>query len=480
VSNGRQNEEAACEAAQCQRIAGTTHGTAGLLPVSLGVLLDGNLIPFAVRNPGANVLGIDLSAVQIEDGSRRIEKLQLKNIELRVHDIVSIDESFGQFDYIICHGVYSWVPEHVQEAIFRIFQERLTPNGVGYVGYKTYPGWKAHEIVRDAMLLRAGDRSGAQQRLSYGRGMIDFLNEHARAGTVLSRAVENDHGTIKSADAAYVMHDYLASCNAPCYFREFVKRASSHALAYLADADPRMMFASNFGSQVAGPLQDECGDDQVMVEQYLDFIVDRSFRRSLVVHEARKSEITYAVKDARLRGLHYAATFRFEDEPRMDDSAQRVIAPDGSDLIVDSIALKSAVKALNNAWPFTLGFDALCQAARAESDRSDVEARLLVFVRQIVQAGLGRYRCAPLGHRAANPCLSDAARAYPKHLPQGQSPHTFNAWHEPVVLDTASQFLLPLIDGSRSRAELLVLLQTATKGKTSEVELDRILKSLCA
>jgi hypothetical protein len=37
------------------------------------------------------------------------------------------------------------------------FGQLLSPATVAYVGYNTYPGWKAKEIVRDAMLLSAGD-----------------------------------------------------------------------------------------------------------------------------------------------------------------------------------------------------------------------------------------------------------------------------------------------------------------------------------
>ncbi|KND57364.1 Methyltransferase [Candidatus Paraburkholderia schumanniana] len=148
--------------------------------LELGCASGGNVIPFAVRNPKARVVGVDLSEVQIEEGRRRIAALKLKNVELRALDLTSITKAFGEFDYIVCHGLYSWVPDDAREAILLICRENLADEGVAYVSYKTYPGWKAHEIVRDAMLLRAGRADGIEERLALGRGMIDFLRTHAR------------------------------------------------------------------------------------------------------------------------------------------------------------------------------------------------------------------------------------------------------------------------------------------------------------
>ena len=86
-------------------------------------------MPFAARHPGARVVGIDLSPVQIAEGQARLAEMGLTNAELKQMDLSQIDMSDGEFDYIICHGVYSWVPPTVQDAILRIASENLTENG---------------------------------------------------------------------------------------------------------------------------------------------------------------------------------------------------------------------------------------------------------------------------------------------------------------------------------------------------------------
>jgi SAM-dependent methyltransferase len=85
--------------------------------LELGCGRGGNLIPLAVSLPESRFVGIDLSRRQVAEGRSVVEKLGLSNIELRPMNILDIDEGFGSFDYIICHGVYSWVPDEVRDQI---------------------------------------------------------------------------------------------------------------------------------------------------------------------------------------------------------------------------------------------------------------------------------------------------------------------------------------------------------------------------
>ena len=109
--------------------------------LELGCASGGNLIPMALTSPDSRFVGIDLSREQIAEGQKTVEALGLTNIELRHLSILDVDDSFGPFDYIVCHGVYSWVPENVQDRILAICARNLVPEGIGYVSYNTYPGW---------------------------------------------------------------------------------------------------------------------------------------------------------------------------------------------------------------------------------------------------------------------------------------------------------------------------------------------------
>ena len=110
--------------------------------LELGCTDGGNLIPMALCFPQSQFLGIDLSPKQIMLGKKIVEETGISNLQLKVSDILEVDDSWGKFDFILVHGVYSWVPEEVQNQIFEICQKNLSTNGLAYISYNIYPGWK--------------------------------------------------------------------------------------------------------------------------------------------------------------------------------------------------------------------------------------------------------------------------------------------------------------------------------------------------
>ena len=120
--------------------------------LELGCAGGGNLIPMALNLPDSSFVGIDASAVQIAEGQQAIAALGLANITLHHLDILDVTAELGQFDYIIVHGIFSWVPTAVRDKILEICQQNLTSNGVAYVSYNTYPGWHMMGSIREMML----------------------------------------------------------------------------------------------------------------------------------------------------------------------------------------------------------------------------------------------------------------------------------------------------------------------------------------
>ena len=95
--------------------------------LELGCATGGNLIPLANRCPQSRFLGIDYSQVQIDLARRAAEALGLENLELRCASITDLGDELGWFDYIICHGVYTWVPRDVQDKILALCRTALNP-----------------------------------------------------------------------------------------------------------------------------------------------------------------------------------------------------------------------------------------------------------------------------------------------------------------------------------------------------------------
>ena len=135
-----------------------------------------------------------------------------------------VDESsgLGQFEFIVAHGVYSWVPAEVQEALLSAFRRLLAPEGVAYMSYNGYPGWKSKEILRDAMLLASGDSATPEEKVREARRMVDFLEEVSSADGVLSSVLAVSKAHAIGFGDSYLLHDELETFNEPCYFYEML------------------------------------------------------------------------------------------------------------------------------------------------------------------------------------------------------------------------------------------------------------------
>src|SRR5262249_31003951 len=119
--------------------------------LDLGCGTGANLIPMALVLPGSRFVGIDLSQRQIAHGQRTVAELGLTNVDLRPLSILDVGGDLGTFDYVICHGVFSWVPPAVQDKILDVCRDNLRPDGVAYVSYNTYPGWHIRGMIREMM-----------------------------------------------------------------------------------------------------------------------------------------------------------------------------------------------------------------------------------------------------------------------------------------------------------------------------------------
>jgi len=163
--------------------------------LELGCASGGNLIPMAVELQESTFVGIDLSIRQLAEGQAAIEALGLQNIQLMHMNILDVPADCGQFDYIIAHGVYSWVPPAVQDQILAICKQHLSPNGVGDVSYNTYPGWHFRGMIRDMMRYHAGQFPELRMRMEHARALLAFLAksvpaDHDVYGMLLKRELE--------------------------------------------------------------------------------------------------------------------------------------------------------------------------------------------------------------------------------------------------------------------------------------------------
>jgi len=438
-------------------------GVADARVLELGCASGGNLIPHAQQHPRSRYVGVDLSQVQIKAGQQRIAALGLDNIALHHMSITDIGPAFGKFDYIICHGVYSWVPPQVQDAILRVCAENLAADGVAVISYNTYPGWKFKEVVREAMLFRGNKYENPADKLAHARGMFNFMHEMSGKGSVLNQVLEQHAGALNGQfDDYYLLHEYLEPYNSPCYLSEFMARAREHQLDYLADSEVQSMFVGNLGSSISEPLLRECGNDQVVLEQYMDFLRNRQFRHTLLVHAGQQSQIRYPLDTARLAQLHYACAVDSGNAAITHDDAAQPLKLGDQQLMIAGLVNKLALQVLGERFPATMAVPEIVAAVRQrlqrgpDDDTASADTDTVIKLMEIlVIRGAVDFRVQALDAAyslADKPVALAAARADialdPESMPT-------SLWHQRIPLNIIQKLLLPRLDGSHTQAQLV-------------------------
>ncbi|MBP7190087.1 MAG: methyltransferase regulatory domain-containing protein [Rickettsiaceae bacterium] len=253
--------------------------------LELGCAGGGNIIPTAMMFPDSYCLGIDISSLQIDFALNAKKELNVPNIDFVCASITEIDESYGKFDYIICHGVFSWVPEEVRAAIFATCKKLLSKNGLAYISYNTMPGWSIPRTIRDIMLHYSNGAKKSEEILSKSRFITDFLKENTHAEKSYQELLKKELEKIEEASDHYIFHEHLEDTNEQFYFHEFMAQAKSHSLQYVAPAELFTMFRGNMYDYIAEKLHIE---DTEEIEQYLDFIYNRRFRSSILCKDSVK------------------------------------------------------------------------------------------------------------------------------------------------------------------------------------------------
>ncbi len=430
--------------------------------LELGCAGGGNLIPMAFHLPGSRFVGVDLSSRQVASGQKVIRDLALENIDLRCCSILDGDASWGTFDYIICHGVYSWVPDEVQEKIFAVCQQLLAPRGIAYISYNTYPGWHMREIIRRMMLFHAGQFDDTAKRIEQARAVVDFLagavpTEDNYYGLMLRSELE----MIRRSRDSYLFHEHLEQVNAPIYFYEFIQKAAAHGLQYLAEADFGTMLAGGFPAQVSETL-DKISPDIIHMEQYMDFVRNRQFRQTLLCRQdvALKREIG----PAGLAGLLMASPAypRSADLDFKKGAPVVFQAPNGATIETDAPLTKAVMARLHACWPRALSSETLVaealqilRDADCSVDQPMETAKAAMFsdlLRSYVvnAVELRTWQADFMTEISPKPQIS-ALALYQANSGQG----VVNQRHELVNLDFFSGSLLKLLDGTRNHKQLL-------------------------
>ena len=420
--------------------------------LELGCAEGMNLLPLAERLPDAQFTGIDISPNQIATAESARSACGIVNARFVCADLRDFEPEAGAFDYVIAHGVYSWVPDEVKERLLAVCSRALAPDGVAYVSYNTLPGWGLLDGMRKFLRAETARETDPQAQLDHARSILGVLAKctasQPGAYAALVREAVADM-TLKSP--ALLFHDELGAVNDPCTFLDFTAHAGRHGLHFLSEAH----YASMPFEHVPAPIRDALGEldlDFLRAQQFMDVLYQRWIRSTLLCRaEPARTPQPQVIRECAIGLRLRPADGRVNLQPGVP---MRMLGPNDIALDFDTSETKAFLSALAQAGTVRVAFpDAVENANRflrqvGLPEIADDSALLAEVCR------LFAVDAADLVLTGDGSWLRTAARAEPSPLMRYQARENFplaNRWHE--IIDLTPEGRTALADPAQTPAE---------------------------
>ncbi|MBV8813055.1 MAG: methyltransferase regulatory domain-containing protein [Verrucomicrobia bacterium] len=434
-----------------------------------------NLISMAFNYPESNFLGIDLAGGPVLAGQQSIAELGFKNISLQPLDLCSANrERFGFFDYIIAHGLYSWVPQPVRQNILALCRDMLAPQGIAYISYNAYPGNHLRELSRGIVRFHTAHLKQPLEKIQQARGILQFLANSTPTEDAYIKVLKSEfERVVKYRDEAF-FHDDLSETNQAFYFHEFMRDAGRHGLQFLGESSPNEVDPGKVTAEVLSELDALQGSAEIVREQYKDFVRGCGFRRTLLCHQ--EVRLTPARVPEKIKELHLSCdALPVQSNGNGASSLTLFRRPDGGEIETEHPLIAAALKVICSEWPCTIPFSVAIDRAKSslsgnlaasplDNDATAPEEALL----KAYESGFLQLHVLPrlvVNRVNKHPVSSGLARFQLKRGSFATSQlHKFVRLEDPV-----SRRLVQLLDGSRDIESVLRALILSIRSDSVEL-----------
>jgi SAM-dependent methyltransferase len=176
----------------------------------------------ARTHPGGTFHGIDAMAAHVNHGSRLATAAAIPNVFFHAADFAAaLELELPQFDYIVAHGVYSWIDRASQRALRRFIDRRLKPGGLVYLSYNALPGWTrdlafqrlVHEVGRT---FRGDSATRFAAAANIARALADAGVPALADSFILKELKERP----EDYSPAYLVHEFMPAAWQPLWVTE--------------------------------------------------------------------------------------------------------------------------------------------------------------------------------------------------------------------------------------------------------------------
>jgi len=423
--------------------------------LELGCGTGENLIALAFNFPSSEFIGLDSARHPVALGQDAIAKLGLTNLQLHPLDLCEANqERFESFDYIIAHGLYSWVPPFARERILAVCRELMTPQGIAYVSYNAYPGNHLRDLARGIIRFHTARCESPSEKVERARAILRFLAESRLTPNAYVTALRAELERVAKQRDEVFFHDDLGEINQAFYFHEFIAAAHRHDLRFVGEASPDDLYPESLTPEVVSKLGDLEKEEEIIREQYKDFVLGRSFRRTLLCR--KEVELAPAFLGERTATLHASCDATLvEWNEDVDARGALFRRASGAELRIDQELVAAALRHLCSEWPCAVAFEVVLERARCEFPNSTERTSLEEPTALLADAWLRAYQSGFIQLHVIPPRVANKVSEHPEcsalaRYQLGRSEVATSQLHKRVRFeDPLSRDVAQLLDGTR-------------------------------
>jgi SAM-dependent methyltransferase len=423
--------------------------------LELGCGAANNLVAMAFQLPESEFVGVDAARIPIASGQSLAAELGLRNMTLRAMDLCDRNlEKFGTFDFIVAHGVYSWVPDFVRERILQICRDMLAKEGIGYVSYNAYPGCHFRDLVRHMMCFHTQKFEGVSEKATQARALVKFMAESRKKPDYYTEAFHTQLGRIVKYGDESLYHDDLNPFAQPFYFHEFMEEAQRHDLQYVGEAVLDSSDRAQFTPEALQRMRELDAANEIVREQYKDFLCGTGFRQTLLCK--RELQLAAAFLEERIPDLFAMCdSVPLTDPETAGDSPVEFKTPGGGKFEISNPVWRTALCYICSQWPCAVSFEQILNEVRRRDPKNFTDsgsategAFIASALKESYALGVVSLRIRPpnvVNQVGERPAISRLAQA---QIRLGGS--IASQLHASMkVPDAAGRHFLSLLDGTR-------------------------------
>jgi len=322
--------------------------------LELGCGTGENLLAIACALPHARCVGVDFSVPQIAQAETLGAESGISNARFICSDFKELDRS-SQYDYVIAHGLLSWIPPARHDELLSLCRDILAPGGLLYLSYNALPGWHHRRIVRDFLLQETADIDDVGEKVRTARSALAALTETVRGlDWAYGQIIADENDNVGKLGDSYLAHDLLETHNTAFYFDDIVRAGETRDLFYVGEAGFEAMIPDTYPPAIAEALKTI--PDLHARERRLDFLTNRTFRESVFVKGHRPAR----QPDQRTLAKLFVAS-PLQRKPGQGDTATALAYqnPGGIEIAVDAGVAQQALDLLGAVYPEARSLEAI-------------------------------------------------------------------------------------------------------------------------